>query len=96
MSIQQNINFESYIPKDKFKGSKILNKKRLNIQINKIKEDIKCIEINPRFGGGYPMSHKAGGNFPELIIKEYFEGNELEFTEDWQKDLLMLRYDSTF
>ncbi|MDC3152230.1 glucose-6-phosphate isomerase [Pelagibacteraceae bacterium] len=41
MSIQQNINFESYIPKDKFKGSKILNKKRLNIQINKIKEDIK-------------------------------------------------------
>lgn len=26
------------------------------------------IDINPRFGGGYPMAHELGAKFPELII----------------------------
>ena len=33
-------------------------------------QEILGIEINPRFGGGYPLSHLAGANFPELIIKD--------------------------
>lgn len=28
----------------------------------------KLLEINPRFGGGYPCSHLAGANFPRKII----------------------------
>lgn len=28
----------------------------------------KLLEINPRFGGGYPCSHLAGANFPQKII----------------------------
>ena len=67
----------------------------LQLFADKDGENIKCIEINPRFGGGYPMSHKAGGTFPENIIKEYFDEIELEFKDNWQEDLLMLRYDST-
>ena len=67
----------------------------LQLFSDKYGKDIKCIEINPRFGGGYPMSHKAGGTFPEFIIKEYFKEIDLEFNENWQKDLLMLRYDVT-
>lgn len=27
------------------------------------------LELNPRFGGGYPTSHLAGADFPKLIIK---------------------------
>jgi carbamoyl-phosphate synthase large subunit len=27
------------------------------------------IEMNPRFGGGYPVSHLAGANFPGIIVK---------------------------
>ena len=37
----------------------------------KVSDDILGIEINPRFGGGYPFSFNAGANFPEYIIKEY-------------------------
>ena len=59
-------------------------------------ENFLFIEINPRFGGGYPMSHLAGANFPFLIIKEYLMGEKISYINDWSKDSLFLRYDSTF
>jgi carbamoyl-phosphate synthase large subunit len=52
------------------------------------------IEINPRFGGGYPLSYLAGGNFPKWIIKEYFFEESIEYMESWKSNLLMLRYDA--
>ena len=51
------------------------------------------IEINPRFGGGYPLSYNAGGNFPELLIREYFLNEAIEYFDNWKDDMLMLRYD---
>lgn len=51
------------------------------------------IEINPRFGGGYPLSYLAGGNFPKWIIQEYMLDEEISYFEDWKDSLLMLRYD---
>ena len=56
-------------------------------------KDMVGIEINPRFGGGYPLSYMAGGNFPELLIREYFIGQSVNYHEDWQDGMLMLRYD---
>lgn len=60
---------------------------------NPISNDIVGIEINPRFGGGYPLSYMAGGNFPELLIREYFLDEPIQYTENWQNGMLMLRYD---
>lgn len=51
------------------------------------------IEINPRFGGGYPLSYMAGANYPSYLIQEFFLNKKLEYTEDWKDDMLMLRYD---
>lgn len=52
------------------------------------------IEINPRFGGGYPLSYLAGANYPKWLIQEYILGNNnIPFFEDWEDNLLMLRYD---
>lgn len=56
-------------------------------------KDIVGIEINPRFGGGYPLSYMAGGNYPELLIREYFRGEEINYSDNWKDGLLMLRYD---
>lgn len=29
---------------------------------------ISVLELNPRFGGGYPYSHVAGANIPAAIV----------------------------
>lgn len=55
--------------------------------------DIVGIEINPRFGGGYPLSYMCGGNFPELLIREYFLNEDLAYFDTWKDGMLMLRYD---
>jgi len=56
--------------------------------------DIKFVEINPRFGGGAPLSIKAGANFPKWILRE-LSGKKQKIRFDGFKDnLIMLRYDS--
>lgn len=57
------------------------------------KNDIIGIEINPRFGGGYPLTYMAGANFPELLIREYLMNENVGYVEDWKDGMLMLRYD---
>lgn len=55
---------------------------------------IKFIEINPRFGGGAPLSIKAGADFPRWILQE-LSGRKPAIRPDAFNDgLTMLRYDS--
>lgn len=55
--------------------------------------EIKFIEINPRFGGGIPLSLNAGADFARRII-EWVLGQDTESSpDDWQDGLMMLRYD---
>lgn len=54
---------------------------------------IKFIEINPRFGGGIPLSIEAGANFPLWIIKMCTGQNVGEEDYNWKSGLTMLRYD---
>jgi len=55
---------------------------------------VKFIEINPRFGGGVPLSIKAGANFPKWVLQELL-GKKLNIRFDGFKDnLIMLRYDN--
>ncbi len=55
--------------------------------------DIVAIEINPRFGGGYPLSYHAGANYPEYIIKEYLLNESIYYNDQWKDNTLFLRYD---
>ncbi len=55
--------------------------------------DIVGIEINPRFGGGYPQSYAAGANYPEFLIRECFNNESICYSDEWKNNLLMLRYD---
>ncbi len=41
----------------------------IDIDAIKKNKDIFIIDINCRFGGGYKLSHAAGSNIPELLVK---------------------------
>jgi len=57
------------------------------------KGDIYWIEINPRFGGGVPLSMEAGIDYGKMI-KEWAEGKTVESQMgQFKPNLLMLRYD---
>ena len=57
-------------------------------------DKIKFIEINPRFGGGAPLSIKAGANFPKWILQELTGRNPNMRPDAFKDGLIMLRYDS--
>ncbi len=57
-------------------------------------QTVQAIEINPRFGGGYPLSWAAKADFPSWIIAEYLHNEPVQWFDDWEPNLLMLRYDA--
>ena len=76
----------------KIKGSKLEGFRGcITIQcfMHKKTEDVIGIEINPRFGGGFPVSYLAGANFPKWIIEEYLFNKQLDYFDDWEENLLI-------
>lgn len=65
----------------------------MQVFLNRSSGRIIAIEINPRFGGGFPLSYRAGANYPGWLIQEYYNNASIEYTDDWEDNLLMLRYD---
>ena len=55
---------------------------------------MELMEINPRFGGGYPLTDAAGAHFARWFIEEDMD-LPLTASEDWQRNLVMLRYDQS-
>jgi carbamoyl-phosphate synthase large subunit len=62
-----------------------------NLDCDVLEEDGKyyVLELNPRFGGGFPFSYEAGVNFPKAII-EWAKGN------DFSTKLLQPRYGEVY
>jgi len=50
----------------------------LDVDIFVQDDNLIILEINPRFGGGYPVAHLAGADFPRLILK-MIRGETSEF-----------------
>ncbi|MGI5829932.1 MAG: ATP-grasp domain-containing protein [Bradymonadia bacterium] len=55
-------------------------------------EAISVMEINPRFGGGYPLTDAAGAHFVRYLIEDILDLPSTAH-KHWQQDLVMLRYD---
>ena len=51
-------------------------------------------EINARFGGGYPLAHRAGARFTQWLLEDAC-GLPSSANNDWKEGVTMLRYDST-
>lgn len=68
----------------------------LTIQIMRHREtgEKYLIEVNARFGGGYPLTAQAGACFHQWLIEEYILGGQIAHYSDWRDRLTMLRYDA--
>ncbi|QFS82444.1 carbamoyl phosphate synthase-like protein [Roseivivax sp. THAF40] len=51
------------------------------------------IEINARFGGGYPLADEAGATFAKWLLEEV-SGRDCSAHNNWRPDVLMVRYDA--
>ena len=65
----------------------------LQVFAGRARDSVFAIEVNPRFGGGFPLSHAAGARFPLWLMREYLSDESVDFFDGWEQDLLMLRYD---
>lgn len=57
---------------------------------------VKFIEINPRFGGGAPLSIAAGADFPGWILEMAAGRDPGDVKNSYRKNVVMLRYDDAF
>lgn len=66
----------------------------VTVQCMKTKNGIEYIEINPRFGGGAPMSIDAGADSCENLYRLML-GQKLEYTEEYMDKVYFARFDSS-
>jgi carbamoyl-phosphate synthase large subunit len=66
-----------------------------NIQvfIDRSTGKMSVIEINARFGGGFPLSWRAGADFPRWMIEDLLGLPSSAAPDRWRPGLVMLRYD---
>lgn len=67
----------------------------LNVQIfqDDSSGSLNVIEINARFGGGFPLSWAAGAQFPMWLMQR-LANSDPTASVDWKAETLMLRYDA--
>jgi carbamoyl-phosphate synthase large subunit len=64
----------------------------LNLQLFSDGHELHVIEVNPRFGGGFPLSAEAGADLTGLLLETVLDLPPRASTE-WRAGLVMLRYD---
>ncbi|MEM9656278.1 MAG: ATP-grasp domain-containing protein [Actinomycetota bacterium] len=56
-------------------------------------QGLRVIEVNPRFGGGYPLTHEAGCKLTAAVVAEAAGIPSAPEWFDWHPGVTMLRYD---
>lgn len=51
-------------------------------------------EVNARFGGGFPLAHRAGATFPRWLMEDVL-GRDVTAHDTWRSGVLMLRHDTS-
>lgn len=66
----------------------------ITVQLMKTNKGIKYIEINPRFGGGAPMSIQSGADSCENLYR-LLMGEKLEYNENYRDNIMFFRFDNS-
>jgi carbamoyl-phosphate synthase large subunit len=59
-------------------------------------DQIRVIEVNPRFGGGCPLAIHAGADFPKWLMAEWLGQKPGIRMDEFHDGILMLRYHQSF
>jgi carbamoyl-phosphate synthase large subunit len=57
-------------------------------------DSLAVIEVNARYGGGFPLSLEAGADFPRWMLEELLALPSTAAPDAWRSGLVMLRYDA--
>lgn len=66
----------------------------ITVQVMKTVRGIEYIEINPRFGGGAPMSIQSGADSCENLYR-LLRGETLEYNENYRDNIMFFRFDNS-
>ena len=66
----------------------------ITVQCRRTARGIEYIEINPRFGGGAPMSIAAGADSCEKLYR-LLKGEKLSYSDEYRDNVTFLRYDAS-
>jgi len=66
----------------------------ITVQLMKTNKGIEYIEINPRFGGGAPMSIQSGADSCENLYR-LLMGESLEYNENYRDNIMFFRFDNS-
>lgn len=66
----------------------------ITVQLFKSNNHIKFIEVNPRFGGGAPMSIQSGADSCENLYR-LLMGENLEYNENYRDNIMFFRFDNS-
>ncbi|MFL2077347.1 ATP-grasp domain-containing protein [Marinilactibacillus psychrotolerans] len=66
----------------------------ITVQLMKTNKGIEYIEINPRFGGGAPMSIQSGADSCENLYR-LLRGEKLEYNENYRDNIMFFRFDNS-
>jgi carbamoyl-phosphate synthase large subunit len=68
----------------------------LNFQVfaDQATRQLAVIEINPRFGGGFPLTHRAGADYARWLLEDVRGLPSSASADSWREGLVMLRYDA--
>jgi carbamoyl-phosphate synthase large subunit len=62
------------------------------VQVFRAGDDVRVVELNMRYCGGFPLAFEAGAQYPAWQIQELCD-EQPGLREDWRDGLVMLRYD---
>lgn len=74
-------------------GNKLKHIGNLDCDFFEVDGEYYLLEMNPRFGGGYPFSHEAGINLPKAILN-WLNGEQVSSScFEYKRDLLIAKCD---
>jgi carbamoyl-phosphate synthase large subunit len=74
-------------------GKKLKHIGNLDCDLFEVEGEYYLLEMNPRFGGGYPFSHEAGINLPKAIVS-WLKGEEAPSScFEYKSELLIAKCD---